>query len=172
MELLLDGCQQRLCSFLGVAVLPLLRKIQNLVGALVCTAGAAPFGDETRNALGVEDGLGGIEGLAAGAEAAGHVGDWPIVHAMAAQHFIFDLNNVVGIEELAVLKRFVLNGLWPWMERACCTKHCFLVFWRGRHLSTHLCHINYIQILPSVNLRSETIPLKIGKYLHIIPSNK
>jgi hypothetical protein len=44
------------------------------------------------------------------------LGNRPLVHTDLSQHLVFDLNQVVGIEELAVLKQRMDHIFWAQVQ--------------------------------------------------------
>lgn len=87
---------------------------------------SAPLGNETWDPLAIEKGFGNVEGLPTGAEAASHAGYRHVLHAMAAQHIVHDLRDVLAVEDPSAHKGRVFDEFRVGMERTGSTKHGFL----------------------------------------------
>ena len=83
---------------------PALGEVEDLLGALVVAPRPAETWQQSGNPLLLEGLIGDIECLAADPESFGHVADRAALDPMAAQHLVFDLHDVAGVEELAVVE--------------------------------------------------------------------
>jgi hypothetical protein len=119
---------------------PLLREIQELVGALVGSFWTPPPRQQTGDSLGLKRRVGFIKSLSADAERAGDIGDGSSLHAAPTKHLITDLDQVARIEKLVSSKVFVLDGFRVRMEGSLVAKSgCFGVSRLRRLMSRHIC---------------------------------
>ncbi len=84
-----------------VALQALLDKLHDVVGQLVRPFGAPLPGQQTGQALAGEGRLGEIQGRARHAKQGGGIGLGGAIDTDMAQHFVFRLEQVVGIEKVA-----------------------------------------------------------------------
>ena len=68
----------------------------------MCSAGARTFGNQARQPLILESGLGLVEGHAGESEGRRSLGDRPPLGLHATKHLVLHLDQIVGIEELAL----------------------------------------------------------------------
>lgn len=116
----------------------LLDEVEDLVRALVRALGPARAGEQPRQPGRGEGRRRGIEGLPAHPKGGRHLGDRPLVDAMATEHLVLHLHAIASIEELVAPEGLVLDGFRARMERAGGAERGDLgIFRLGRASSSH-----------------------------------
>ncbi|MBZ5580122.1 MAG: hypothetical protein LAP40_26480 [Acidobacteriia bacterium] len=106
-ESLLNGCGQVGRADGRIACAELDSEVQKVRCELVALAGSSFFGQQTHHAIALKIGSSLIVGGAGEAEYRSGLADWVLVHPYAAKHFVLDLYEIVGIEEIAGLEEWI-----------------------------------------------------------------
>lgn len=121
---------------------PVLREVEDLLGAFVGTLRPRALGEETRQPASLERRGGFVEGLATDAERGGDLGDRPALDLVAPDHFVSHLDTVARVEEGILEERLVVDALGVRMERAGASQGAGLEIRRSGG-SRHRCHHYY-----------------------------
>jgi hypothetical protein len=121
---------------------PVLREIEDRLGAFVRTLRPRALRQQAWQAVGLERRGRLVEGLTTDAERGGDVRDRPSLDPVAPDHFVFHLDTVARVEERILEKRLVVDALGVRMERAGASQGAGLEIWRSGG-SRHRCHRDY-----------------------------
>ena len=91
---------------------------QDLGGYFVAPFGSTPSGNKPHQALASEVLLGFVESRAGETERCSDGADGHCFFLDTAQHFVFDLCKILGIEEGVFQKQLVAYDAWPGVQRA------------------------------------------------------
>ena len=121
-ETFLNSLGQLFWTECGVFGSQLKDKIHHFAGQLVSSLRTTLVRKQAEDSVLLEGRLRLVEGGAREPEGACRFADGVAVHVNLAQHLVLDLQQVVGIEEIAVLKQGVTDRLGLWIERTVAAK--------------------------------------------------
>src|SRR6516225_6985640 len=115
-------------------------KLHHLAGQLVPSLRPPLVGKQAEDSVLLERRLRLVERWARESERARRFADGFSIHVNLAQHLVLDLQQVVGIEEIAVLEQGMTDGLGLWVESAVPAEGLTLLLAVGRrgHAPNHL----------------------------------
>src|SRR5262249_34858587 len=132
-DLLLNGFGQLLQTERRIFGSLLNNKLHHFVGQFVSSLGAAFVGEQAEDSILLKGRLCLVEGGTREAESTRSLADRISVYVDLPQHLVLDLKQVVGIEELAVLKQGVDDSFRSRIEGTMAAKRLSLFLFFGRH---------------------------------------